>query len=256
MISVSDITRTERERKAYDEEGLWEASNNWHVRFSHVFFSPNSKRYDDLFYKLIGDHIAGRAALEVGCADGLVSKQVSDLGAQYVLGIDVSQDFISKAKSLERPGKLEFKCADAGEPIEGTFEVIFGRSILHHIEYRKVLKNLFNNNLKPGGLMVFMEPLGENPLIRVYKRVARSAHTPDEQSFLRSDLQWFKSTFAQLKIHPFNFVSLPAGVISSLVFRNPDNLLLRLSDRVDEWFARNINFLTPYFRHCIVVIRK
>ena len=178
MKKDSELSRSERERKAYDEEGLWEASDKWHARFSHVFFSPNSKRYDDLFYKLIGDSVAGKRALEVGCADGLASKQVFELGAQYVLGIDVSQDFISTAKSLEKPGRLEFKCADAGQAIDGSFDVIFGRSILHHIDYRSVLKNLFDHNLTPGGLIVFMEPLGANPLIRLYSLFARSAGDP------------------------------------------------------------------------------
>ena len=256
MKSDSELTRAEREKKAYEEEGLWDASNKWHARFSHVFFSPNSKRYDDLFYKLISDHIVGKAGLEVGCADGLASKHAFDLGAQYVLGVDVSQDFISKAKSIEKPGKLEFRCADAGEAIDGNFDAIFGRSILHHIDYRSVLRNLFDNNLKADGIMVFMEPLGANPLIRLYSLVARSAHTPDEQSFLRSDLRWFKSTYPRVKIYPFNLVSFPAGVLSSLMFKNPNNLLLQLADRVDEWFAQSFDLLTPYFRHCLVVIRK
>jgi len=256
MKADSELTRAERERRAYDEEGLWEASNKWHGRFSHVFFSPNSRRYDNLFFKLIGEHIRGGAGLEVGCADGLASKQAFDLGAKYVLGVDVSEDFISRAKQLERPGKLEFRCADAGKPISGTFDVIFGRSILHHIDYRSVLKNLIDNNLNANGLVVFMEPLGANPLIRLYSALARSAHTPDEQSFLRSDLKWLKAQYAHAMVYPYNLVSLPAGALSSLMFKSPDNFLLRASDRMDEWFARNLSLLTPYFRHCLVVIKK
>jgi SAM-dependent methyltransferase len=251
-----ELTRAERERKAYDEQGLWETSNKWHARFSHVFLSPNSKRYDDLFYRLIGDHIAGKRALEVGCADGSTTKQAFELGAQYALGIDVSQDFILRAKCFERPGQLEFRCADVANAIVGTFDLIFGRSILHHIDYRSVLKNLFDNNLTAGGLMVFMEPLGANPLITLYALLARSAHTADEKSFLRADLQWFKSNYANAKIYPFNLLSFPAGILSSLVFKSPDNLLLRVSDRVDEWLAQNVDFLSPYFRHCLVVVRK
>ena len=256
MKTDSELTRAERERKAYDEEGLWDASNQWHARFSHVFFSPNSKRYDDLFFSLVGEHIRGKAGLEVGCADGLASRSAFELGAQYVLGIDVSQDFISKAKSLEKPGRLEFRCADAGKAINGIFDVIFGRSILHHIDYRSVLKNLFDNNLNAHGIMVFMEPLGGNPLIRLYSAFAHSAHTPDEQSFLRSDLAWFRSQYAHAKIYPYNLISLPAGVLSSLVFKGPNNVFLRASDRMDEWLAHNLNFLAPYFRHCLIVMKK
>jgi len=256
MTTNSKLTRADRERKAYDEEGLWDVSHSWHARFLHVFLSPNSTRYEKLFYGLISDNVVGKVALEVGCAEGLASKQVFDFGARHVLGIDVSQDFISRAKPLEKPGQLEFECADVGAGIEGTFDVIFGRSILHHIDYRTVLQKLFDNNLREGGIMIFMEPLGANPLIRIYQLVAQSAHTPDEQSFLRSDLQWFRAAFAQVRIYPFNLFSLPAGIISNFIFKEPDNLLLRLSDHVDEWFARNASILTPYFRHCLVVIRK
>ncbi len=256
LTNQEGLSRAEREKRAYDEDGVWESSDKWHSRFPHVFFSPNSTRYEKLFFDLITDRAAGKSALEIGCADGLAAKKISDSGARYVLGIDVSEEFIRKAKAIEVRGKLEFRCTDAVGAAEGKYEVIFGRSILHHIDFQTALARFYNENLAKGGLMVFMEPLGANPLIRLYQLLARTAHTPDEKSFGRAELRWLRTHFPNVKIYAFNLVSFVAGLTSHMIFRSPDNPLLRISDASDEWLAKNLSVLRPYFRHCLVVIEK
>ncbi|MBI4427973.1 MAG: class I SAM-dependent methyltransferase [Ignavibacteriales bacterium] len=103
------LTRAERERRAYDEENLWESSHRWHSRFPHVFQSPNSVRYEQMFDRFLAQASKGKRALEIGCADGLTAEKVYSLGAQFVLGIDISENFIKKAKEREKRGKLEFR---------------------------------------------------------------------------------------------------------------------------------------------------
>jgi 2-polyprenyl-3-methyl-5-hydroxy-6-metoxy-1,4-benzoquinol methylase len=256
-VTLSDgRTRAEREQKSYDEDRLWDLSHSWHSRFPHVFDSPNTLRYDRQFDETIRSHALGKRALEIGCADGLIAKRVLDFGAAYVLGIDVSHEFIGRAKRLEVPGRLEFRCADVLQTVEGTYDVIFGRSILHHIDYKEALSNLYRRNLNPGGIMVFMEPLGSNPLIKLYHLVARSAHTPDEKSFDRNELQWFTETFPGTRIHPFNLLSFVTGLGSHILFRTANNPMLRLADTADEWLARHAPRLSPYYRHCLIEINK
>jgi 2-polyprenyl-3-methyl-5-hydroxy-6-metoxy-1,4-benzoquinol methylase len=249
-------TRAEREKLAYDEHHVFERSHGWHARFPHVFECPNTLRHERLFRERVRAGVAGRRVLDVGCGDGAGSSALLELGACYVRGIDVSEKFIEQARSHALPGRLEFENRDAALPLSGRFDVILGRAILHHLDWRPVLRRLHEENLAPGGFMLFMEPLGANLLIRAYHALARGAHTPDERSFEADDLRWLRENFPAVEILPVNYLSFPAAIASSLVFRRADNLLLRACDRADTWLARRAAFLAPRFRQAVIVIGK
>lgn len=255
-VSTGPQTRAERERAAYDEGAVWETSDRWHRRFPHVFTSPNSLRHERLFASLLTDAVRGKRVLEIGCGDGWHAQKLSDLGAGYVMGIDVAETFVAEAQKRAVPGVLEFQVGDAGDSVGGEFDAIVGRSVLHHIDYRDILPRLFENTLRPGGVMLFMEPIGGNILIKTFTRLVPKAHTPDERSFSREDLSWFQASFRGVSFYPFNYTSLPAGIVSSFVFRSPNNVLLRATDRFDVWLARTMPRMTSRFRQVVIAIRK
>jgi hypothetical protein len=134
--------------------------------------------------------------------------------------------------------------------------VDLARGILHHIDYRSMLPRLYTHHLTPGGTMLFMEPQGENLLIRLYTRFVGAAHTPDEQSFMNDDLRWLRGHFPGLELLPINYLTLPLAILTSLLRLPPDNVLLRLCDRADEWLAARAPRLRSHYRQTIVVIRK
>jgi SAM-dependent methyltransferase len=249
------MSRAEREQHAYDEARVFECSHRWHARFPHVFDCPNTLAHERLFQETIRRAATGGRVLELGCGDGTSAHGMLGLGAASVRGVDISEILIARARERAIPGRLEFERRDASEPIDGTYELIVGRAVLHHLDYRQALGRLHASNLAPGGTMLFMEPLAGNPLIRVFHRLAPGAHTEDERSFERDDLVWFERTFAGIGIFPFNWLSLPAGIVSSLVFRRADNALTRLADLADRWLAKRARWLVPQFRQAVLVIR-
>lgn len=259
---MPDLERSRREREAYDEHGVDEAVTAWHGRFPHVFQSPNTRRAEERFNALTRAAVSGRRVLDLGCGKGSSSVRLLDLGAAHVLGIDISE--MSIATALARPeaqpylqaGRLELRLGDVTRAIEGSFECVFGRAILHHIDYRTVLPRLYAEHLEPGGTMLFMEPLGENLLIRSYTRLVAAAHTPDERSFMKDDLRWLRSNFPEVEVHPINYLTLPCAILTSYLRLAPDNALLRLCDRADERLAARVPRLRSHFRQTIVVIRK
>jgi len=250
------MNRAEREKHAYDEEDVFETSHAWHVRFRHVFECPNTRAHEELFAETVRRAAAGGRVLELGCADGRGAAQILELGARSVRGVDISAKLVAQARERELPGRLEFLERDAAEPIDGTYDLVLGRAILHHLDYRGALTRLYETNLAPGGTMAFMEPLGGNPLIRLFHWIAPGAHTADERSFLADDLRWLATRFEHVEIVPFNYLSLPCGLASSLVFSRADNLLMRLADRFDRWLARRAPWLAPQFRQAILIIRR
>ncbi len=251
-----DAERARREREAYDEHGVEEAMELWHGRFAHVFECPNTRRAEARFDALAREAVSGQRVLDVGCGSGASSQRLLELGASHVLGVDISNTAIEQAAKRAQPGRLEFRVGDVTRDPEGVFGCIFGRSILHHINYREALPRLYAEHLADGGMMLFMEPQGENLLIRSYSALVSSAHTPDERSFDREDLAWLSEHFPRLELHPYNYLSFPTALATSVLRAPADNPLSRLTDRADEWIADHVPRLRSHFRQTIVVLRK
>jgi SAM-dependent methyltransferase len=253
---VAQPHRSERERAAADEGSVWEVSHRWHTRGAHVFACPNTLRHEALFDELAARFAKGGRVLDLGCGQGASSQRLLSFGADHVLGIDISELLLAQAFPRAIPGRLEFRKGDVSEPLEGEFDLIFGRAILHHLAYPPILRRLYEVNLRPGGALLFMEPLGANLLSFLFRVLVPAAHTPDERPFTLRDLRWFRATFPAVDIYPYNYLSYPVGLISSLVARSPDHAPLRLCDRIDTWLARHVRPLESRFRQAIFLVRK
>lgn len=250
-----DRERAERERRAYDEGDIEEVNAAWHDRFPHVFEAPNTRRVERLFDERTRAAVAGRRVIDIGCGFGRSSERLLGFGAAYVRGIDISETAIARARERTVPGRLEFSVDDVTQALDGVYDAVFGRSILHHLDYRGFLERVYADNLAPGGAMLFMEPQGANLLIRTYARLIADAHTPDEQSLMPDDLDWFRRSFADVELVPVNYLSFPVALASSKLLPSADNALLRWCDQADWSLARRPK-LRPRFRQTMLVVRK
>jgi SAM-dependent methyltransferase len=246
--------RASREAAAYDEDGVWQRSQGWYYRVRHVVEGPNTLAAERAFQPLLAERARGGRVLDVGCAGGDSTRRVSEYGAEYALGIDVAETMLAEARRHEVPGEVEFRVQSAGEPMPGRFDLIFGRSVLHHIDFREFLSRAYEENLSPGGRMVFMEPCG-HPLTVAFHLLAKRAHTPDEFTLLPRDIKWMRGRFPGLRVLPVNFLSFPAGIVSTPLFATADNALMRAADRADALLARRRR-LAGYGRQGILVIDK
>lgn len=59
--------------------------------------------------EMLPNDVSGMSILDLGCGSGGLSKLLSDAGAKYVLGTDISKNMISEANKTAIKGKLEFK---------------------------------------------------------------------------------------------------------------------------------------------------
>jgi 2-polyprenyl-3-methyl-5-hydroxy-6-metoxy-1,4-benzoquinol methylase len=246
--------RLAREAELYDEGHVWESSNRWNQRVSHVFQGANTARGEERFRRLLQARVPGRRVMDVGCGPGELTRELHEMGASSVYGYDVSANEIEKARSLydELPG-VSFGVHGAEQAIEGAFDVIAGRSVLHHFDFRTALPVLYERNLAPGGRMVFMEPMS-HPLTLAFHRVVRSAHTDEEWPLTPADITWLRERFGA-RVVPINLLSFPAGVASSLMFANYENALMRAADRADRELERHRG-LAARGRQGIIVIDR
>ncbi len=119
----------------------------------------------------------------------------------------------------------EFVIADAMKlqfP-DNSFDVVFGSSILHHLDFERVMPELFRV-LKPGGRIVFAEPNMLNPQIFVQKNVPfikkALGDSPDETAIQRWNFASFmkKIGYSDVRIFPYDFLHpmTPAALIGGV----------------------------------------
>ena len=78
------------------------------------------------FFKLIGD-VQGKSVLDLACGDGFYTRQLQQLGATTVVGVDISSAMIDLANAIESkaPQSIRYVCADVAElPELGTFDTV------------------------------------------------------------------------------------------------------------------------------------
>ena len=109
-----------------------------------------------------------KIVLDYGCGVGSVTEKIAKLNPLKLYGIDISDVSINKAvKSAKDQGLNVNYLVDNCESTKfesNTFDLIFGSGILHHLNLQIAIKEI-NRILKKDGEMVFLEPLGTNPII-------------------------------------------------------------------------------------------
>jgi len=119
---------------------------------------------------LLGD-IAGKELLDFGCGMGEESIYLAKLGAR-VTGIDISEVGVASLRKRAAHNGLDVRAfemrADPTSFADNTFDVVHGLGILHHVGIEAGLGEV-RRVLKPGGIGVFLEPMGNSRVIESIK---------------------------------------------------------------------------------------
>jgi SAM-dependent methyltransferase len=195
------------------------------------FYSISQNSFDYYRAALLHD-CQGKRVLEYGCGTGSSSFLLGQKGAR-VTGIDISEVAIDVARERAEQGGLEarFQVMNAEELLfeDGSFEIVCGAGILHHLDLRKAYAALARV-LTPGGRGVFFEPLGHNPLINVCRWATPALRTPDEHPLLMPDIALARSYYGSVEARFFNLTTLAAVPFRSLSIFEP---VRRGLERVD-----------------------
>jgi SAM-dependent methyltransferase len=156
--------------------------------------------------------VEGRPVLEYGCGMGTYSVPLAKRGG-LVTGIDISDVAIEQATDQARRENVAITYArmDAErlEFPDNSFDLVCGVAILHHLDLDKAYACLAKV-LRPGGHAVFMEPLGHNPAINLYRRLTPQLRTEDEHPLLMRDLGIAGKYFEQVENRFFTLQTLLA----------------------------------------------
>jgi len=222
-------------------------------RFENIFYKALHNMYED-FNLYISKKAKKKIVLDYGCGVGNITQKIARFNPKKLVGIDISDISINKAiinaKNLNLQIEYLVDNCESTKLKENTFDLVFGSGILHHLNIEKSISEI-NRVLKINGEMVFLEPLGNNPLINLYRKLTPNSRSIDEHPFIEKDFNLINSLFKNINIKYYGFFTL----VFFLFYKNPKKLLLfKILFKLDYYF-----FKIKYFKNfawSILIIAK
>ena len=138
---------------------------------------------------------------------------------------------------------------------DNNFDIVYGGAILHHLDIEQSVGHI-HRVLKPGGKILFLEPLNMNPLYKLYRYFNKKERTPDEHALVHKDFKFIRKKFT-FDHYFFDFFTVITGYISLKIFgdKNYANWINKLGYRLDLFFSK-IPFLHFLFARAIIYGKK
>ncbi len=206
-------------------------------RFENIFYKALYNLTEDFFEKL---KIFSENAdiLDYGCGTGSSLKKVVGFNPKKIVGIDISEVSIEKARNnvgnQNKNLKLLVDNCEQTKLDDNEFDLVYGTGILHHLQINRCL-NEISRVLKPGGKLLFIEPLGTNPLINFYRLLTPNSRSKDEHPLLKKDFDFIENKFSKMDIRYYGFFTL----IFFPFYNNPKNSnFFKLLKNLDQYFFK------------------
>jgi len=125
---------------------------------------------------------AGRAALEVACGSGGVTCRMAQETGATCIGVDINALGIEAAKTRAREqeisSRVSFQLVDAGQRLpfpDGSFDAVFCNDSINHLPGRLEVLRDWHRVLRPGGRLLFTDPIVVTGQLTNEEMRARSA---------------------------------------------------------------------------------
>lgn len=211
--------------------------------FDKIFETEKKLNYYDMgftnnvserFREKLGN-LNGQKVLEFGCGWGWFTKILAERGAE-VWSFDISPEAVEETKALMKKMNLQNRVhvdVMAAEKLEyspGQFDLVVGTAILHHLDLEQSLIEI-RRVLKKGGKAIFMEPLGHNFFLNIYRWITPHKRTKDEMPICFDQFTLFNKYFSKFHHEEYYLISLFALVLyyfgsKKLMIKTRDLLLV------------------------------
>ena len=211
-------------------------------RFENIFYRALYNMYED-FSAYTSKKTKNKIVLDYGCGTGHASQKIAASKPLRLFGIDISEVSINKAIENAKYLNLQIdysvdNCEETKFKKE-TFDLVFGTGILHHLKLEKSVSEIYRI-LKNNGEMVFLEPLGTNPLINFYRKLTPKSRSEDEHPFLKKDFDFISSLFEQVTVKYYGFFTL----VFFLFYKDPQkSSMFKMISKLDHYL-----FKIKYFK--------
>jgi ubiquinone/menaquinone biosynthesis C-methylase UbiE len=213
-------------------------------------------------------NLKDKQVCEVGCGYGVISAYFASRGA-HVWGFDVSETNLCVAQRAAQVNgvaeriSLQVMQGECLAFADDSFDLVFGNAVLHHLDIAGGAREIYRV-LKPGGVAIFREPLGENRLLEWTRncslRSTKHRHTEDEHSLLYRDVETLRTVFPNVVFRESELLSVlgyllrkaEVGMIAVPGWGRTMQLLTRL----DRWLLSRVPPLRPLASYSVVSLFK
>lgn len=236
-LNIKTTRRFNAEKKFHDQ---WAESENLEhidvIKANEACTSPEIR----FISKKLGK-IEGKSLLDIGCGLGEVSVYFALKGAD-VTACDISEGMLNSAKFLAKKNKVHIRthltaAEDLKFPKDSSFDVIYAGNLFHHVDIDQTLDRV-KPHIKPDGILVSWDPIAYNPLINIYRKIAKKVRTEDEHPLTVKDIDRFRNQFKQVELRYFWFSTLIIFIIMALVQRrnpNKERYWKMVITEADKW---------------------
>jgi SAM-dependent methyltransferase len=232
--------------QVYKEHGRRSVSKYYRI------MEPLTEAYEGA----ISSRCTGKRVLEYGCGKGRYLGLLAEK-ADSVTAIDISGEAVEQAREAARSEGLanvdvRVMNAESLQFADGAFDLVCGSAIVHHLDLHKTFSEVARV-LSPEGVAIFIEPMGHNPLINLYRSSTPHLRTEDEHPLRLRDLQLAGSFFEVVNVSYFYLLTLAA-----VPFRNARFFsgLLGALGTADRYLFRALPFAKRYAWYAMITLER
>jgi ubiquinone/menaquinone biosynthesis C-methylase UbiE len=227
--AVKDAERIGRERAFHNERYEHEVRGRVHKFYETI----EDCRRD--YAIAVREACRGKDVLEYGCGRGDKALELAPL-CRSMTGIDISDVATgnANAEAARRGlGNARFLAmnAEALEFPDGSFDLVFGTAIIHHLDLDRAYREIARV-LRPHGQAIFIEPLGHNIAINAFRNKTPDLRTPDEHPLMRRDFDVARRYFPRIDMKFYGFSTIAAGFVHGTPLFRPALTVLKAVDKL------------------------
>jgi ubiquinone/menaquinone biosynthesis C-methylase UbiE len=176
----------------------------------------------------IASHAPGRVVLDYACGNGVNAIHAARSGAALAVGLDISSVSVENAARDaagvgvgENTFFVQGDCEDTRLPPDSVDTVICS-GMLHHLDLSYAFPEL-RRIMKPGAVLLGVEALDVNPVIKLYRKLTPAMRTEWEKRHILSHrhlrfAQWF---FDVRSVRYWHLFVIPAALVRRTPFFRP-----------------------------------
>jgi len=219
------------------------AASDYATRHGNKKYYSTTGRSRDYLQRWLKERVVDKVFLDYACGNGERAIEAALMGAAISIGIDISDVSIDNAIAAAERAGVSDRCVFLVGDCENTqlpdnsVDVALCNGVLHHMDLSYAYFEL-RRILKPKGVMLAVEALNYNPVIKMYRRLTPEMRTRWEENHIlsRKDLEFGARFFDVGEVrywHLFSILATPFRRVPSVF-----NLVLPTFDALDAVLLR------------------